>query len=70
MISKLILVGLMKQLSHSFQDTYFIPNTLPLRFNPLQSLQPLKRSINISVPCFYRKLGKRSLTTRLQLSLC
>jgi hypothetical protein len=46
MISKLILEGIMKK-NESFLPRHLIH---PLFFNPLQILQPLKQSINVSLP--------------------
>jgi hypothetical protein len=46
MISKLILEGIMKK-NESFLPRHLIH---PLLFNPLQILQPLKQSINVSLP--------------------
>jgi hypothetical protein len=46
MISKLILEGIMKK-NESFLPRHLIH---PLLLNPLQILQPLKQSINVSLP--------------------
>ena len=46
MISDLILEGLMKK-NESFLPRHLIH---PLLFNPLQILQPLRQSINVSLP--------------------